>query len=81
MGKILTLAAPMISLETVATLVDLLTEAQAGEVIGIACVVIHRASQFSIDIAGEARKTPLLTRGMVAVMDDQLAVLMGSKRP
>lgn len=65
-----------VSADTVAALRHLLYEAEHGHVVGIACVVVHPASHFSIDIAGEAKRVPLYARGMAAVLDDQLALLV-----
>lgn len=75
MGEVVFLVRSAVSEDTVAALTHLLQEALAGEVVGIACVVIHPGRHFSIDLAGAAKTEPLLTRGMVCMLDEKVAEL------
>lgn len=69
----LELVPPKVSADTIELLAFLLQEAHAGRVIGVAFVAMHKAYEYSVDVAGEAKTVPTLTRGMVAALDDQLA--------
>lgn len=73
---VLQLLGPAISSETVAVLDYLLLEARAGRVVGIAYVVVHRCRGYSCNAVGEPRREPTFTRGMLHVLDDQLAALI-----
>lgn len=63
--------------ETAEALEDLLAEAKAGGLIGLAYVAVRHRRSYSVGAAGEARTYPLLTRGMLLSLDDELAELMG----
>lgn len=71
----LTLVKNAVSEETIATLERLLAEAQAGELVGIAYVVIS-TSGYSQGFAGDVRQYPIFTRGMLQCLDDELAKLV-----
>jgi hypothetical protein len=62
-----------ISDDTVACLRHLLSEARAGRAIGIAFVVVYKGKRYSANVAGEAKRSPTFTRGMIATLDDKLA--------
>lgn len=81
MGAVLHLTAPAMSLATIAALEYLLLEARAGRVVGLAYVAMHRGYAYSVDIAGETWKVPTLTRGMLHVLDDQLAHIIAQHLP
>lgn len=61
-----------ISTDTVDALHELLAEAKAGEVIGVALVAMRRNREFLVATAGEAHRSPTFARGMVAYLDDSL---------
>lgn len=61
-----------LSTDTVELLDALLTEARAGRLIGIAFAGMYRRQEYIVNVAGEAHRSPTLTRGMVAALDDQL---------
>ena len=62
-----------ISDDTIEALQELLADAKAGKAIGIGFVVMYRGRQFIANAAGEAKRSPVFTRGMVAPLDDKLA--------
>lgn len=62
--------------ETVRALKALLTEAMGGRLIGIAYVAMHGHRSYSVGIEGETRKSPTFTRGMLHVLDDELAAII-----
>lgn len=62
-----------ISDDTVEALQHLLAEARKGKVIGVAFVAMYKERQFIANAAGEAKRSPVFTRGMVACLDDVLA--------
>ena len=76
MGEVIYLVSAKISHDTISTLVSLLQEARAGQIIGLAFVALHQGSEYSVDIAGEVRQAPTHARGMVAVLDDQLSKMI-----
>lgn len=61
--------------ETIAVLEELLSQARAGHILGIAFVAMRKGRKFVGDAAGEAYRNPVLTRGMVAELDDYLGTL------
>lgn len=76
MADVLRLIVPQASAETVAVLSELLHEAREGRIVGIAYVAMHKAYEYSFDIAGETRRVPTFTRGMLRGLDDQLSRLV-----
>lgn len=56
--------------DTVEALRELLEEAEAGEVVGLAFAAMYRRRQFITDTAGECHRNPVFTRGMIAALDD-----------
>lgn len=75
-GKVVRLVRPAVSREAVEELEHLLREAKAGRVIGLAYVAMHKAYDYSVDIAGETRRSPTLTRGMLLLLDEELAKIL-----
>ena len=66
-------------LDTVASLVKLLTDARHGEVIGFAYVALRPNHEDTADVMGTALQSPLLCRGICRALED--AVAAGSKKP
>jgi hypothetical protein len=52
----------------------------AGRVIGLAWVAMHKTFDYSVDIAGETRRSPTLTRGMLHLLDEELSSIIRGKR-
>ncbi len=73
MGAILTLVRPTVSQETVDALKDLLHAAERGEVVGIAFTAMLRRDDWYADAVGEARRIPVLTRGMLLELSDAIS--------
>lgn len=65
-----------ISKDTVEALEQLLESAKAGQVIGIAFALMLRRRKFLVDCAGEACTNPVLARGAVGALDDQLGLMI-----
>ncbi len=61
-----------ISSDTVHALEELLADARAGQLIGIAFIGWYRHRQFITNTAGEARRDPSRTLGMVGALSHQL---------
>lgn len=62
-----------ISTDTVGALQYLLRLAESGEIIGMAFVAMSRRRHFIANTTGEAHRSPVFTRGMLAYLDDKLA--------
>jgi hypothetical protein len=56
--------------QTVKTLSELLEQAKAGRLTGLAYVAVHPDSRYSGDVIGRCRAFPLYTRGVVAALGD-----------
>ena len=76
MGDVLQLLDRKVSSETISKLARLLLEAQAGKLIGIALVAWYGGVDYDVDAAGETRRCPTITRGMLCKLDDELAALI-----
>lgn len=62
-----------ISGDTVRALEELLADARAGRLTGLAFVGIYsRGRRYIVNTAGQARVDPVTTRGMVGSLDDSL---------
>jgi hypothetical protein len=66
------LVAPARDAETVDVLEDLLIKARRGEVIGFAYVAMQPGGDYYGDVVGVARSTPLLARGIVGALWEEL---------
>lgn len=66
-GGALRLVPPQ-SPETVAALRWLLEQAEAGYVVGVAYVAVHKGKTFATHAAGEARRNPAFTCGMLGAL-------------
>jgi hypothetical protein len=62
-----------LSHDTVDALRELLEQAEAGQVVGIAFAAMYKSRQFITNTAGECHRNPVFTRGIVSVLDDCLA--------
>lgn len=65
----------VMSTDTVECLTVLLEEAKRGRVIGIAFAAMFRGKRFIVNAAGEAHRSPVFSRGMVAALDDELRTM------
>lgn len=63
-----------VSNDTVECLETLLDQARRGEVIGLAYTAVLKRRGYIANTAGEAHRNPTFSRGMVAALDDQLAL-------
>jgi hypothetical protein len=59
--------------ETIGYLRDLLEQAEAGEVYGLAVAAMLKQRKYVTHTTGEASRNPTFTRGMLTVLDDELA--------
>lgn len=66
----------MPSEEVVRALEELLQQARSGNLIGLAWVAMHAGYEYSVDVAGETRRCPTFTRGMLMKLDDELSKLL-----
>ncbi len=62
-----------ISHDTVNCLRQLLAMAESGELIGVALVAMMKRRNYLTHSAGETHRNPTFTRGMLRVLDDNLA--------
>lgn len=76
MGEIVRLVPAGVSDETVKAIEYLLQEARAGRYVGLAWVAMRAGYLYDVDIAGETRRAPTFTRGMLRVLDDELAQIV-----
>ena len=51
-------------------LAELLADADDGQIYGIAFVAMYKGRRVIADAAGECKKNPIYSRGLVAVLDD-----------
>ncbi|HEX9685470.1 MAG TPA: hypothetical protein VGA25_06435 [Burkholderiales bacterium] len=68
-----------LSTDTVEVLEELLDEARKRRIIGIAFAVMYRNQEYIVNTAGEARRNPTFTRGMIAALDDRLSEVATSR--
>lgn len=68
-----------ISTDTIEALQELLADAKSGKLIGIAFVGMYRSRQYIVNCAGETRRNPTITRGMLAALDDDLAKAVSAR--
>lgn len=61
-----------VSVDTVKALEQLLRMAKRGQVIGIAFAAMYKRREFIVNATGEAARSPVFARGMVAALDDAL---------
>lgn len=61
-----------VSNDTIHCLERLLEDARAGKVVGIAYAAIFKRRNFSVNVCGEAHRSPVFTRGVLASLDDEL---------
>lgn len=62
--------------DTIEVLEVLLHRARRGQLIGIAYVVMYKGRTYTAGAAGECRRNPTFTRGMVAHLNDALGRLI-----
>jgi hypothetical protein len=67
---------PPVDQPTIDTLKKLLTQAENGDLIGLAFVALHKTYNYRSEITGQARHSPTFTRGMIRELDDKLAKLI-----
>jgi len=53
------------SRDTIAVLTELLAEAKAGRLLGVAFVAMHKAREYEIGYTGECARSPTFTQGML----------------
>lgn len=70
-----------ISRDTVEALTVLLEGAKAGEITGIAFACTMKRMRYITNVAGLCYKEPTFTRGMVASLSDELALLVHRRDP
>lgn len=78
-GKVIRLVLHSPSQDTIAALEDLLVEARAGRVVGLAYVAMHKVYEYTVDVTGECKSSPTLTRGMLSTLDDELRDSTGKR--
>lgn len=66
-----------LSKDVVTCLRALLEDAQAGKLHGIVFAGMYKGKRLITNTAGEAAKSPIFARGMVAVLDDEVRRQMG----
>lgn len=66
------LVADTLSNDTIECLEELLADARAGAVIGIAFVAVLKKRGYIVNSAGEAHRNPTFSRGMLRALDDRL---------
>lgn len=58
--------------DTVAALKQLLREAEAGRVVGLAYVALERRERFSADVVGRVRSYPILAFGITKILEETI---------
>ncbi len=72
MGIVISLAQTRPSQETIDALTALLAEARSGAVVGLAYVAVHKEDEFTADVLGTAKTSPVLTIGMLQILERRL---------
>ncbi len=70
-----------VSTDTVECLELLLHRARRGEITGLAYCAMLKRRAFIVNTAGTAHESPTFARGMVAALDDQLALRIRGGNP
>lgn len=68
-----------VSSDTVTFLKHLLAEAEKGDLIGVAAVLMYQQRDFSGDATGECRRSPFFVIGALRALEDKLLKLGGSR--
>lgn len=64
-----------VSHDTVRCLEWLLSAAKQGQVVGVACGAVMRHQKYALNVSGEVYSNPVLARGIVALLGDELSRL------
>lgn len=67
--------------DTIECLQQMLEQAKAGELIGVAFVAIIKRRGYIANFAGEVSRNPTFARGMLRTLDDQLGQRIGGNHP
>lgn len=62
--------------ETIETCRSLLREAEAGNVVGLAYMALHRGSDYSGHVVGRAKHTPVFALGLLRALEIKLSRLI-----
>ena len=62
--------------DSVRALDTLLSLAKRGQIVGLAYVVMYKGREYTAGAAGECRRNPTFTRGMIRSLDDALGELV-----
>jgi hypothetical protein len=77
---LLTAVSPKVSTETVQAMRRKVAESERGDLIGIAFVALYSGHEYEVEVVGETRLAPTFTRGMLCLLDDQLAALVAAQQ-
>ena len=47
--------------------------------VGLAYVAMHKVYEYTVDVTGECKSSPTLTRGMLSTLDDELRDSTGKR--
>lgn len=72
MGSLLHLVQHPVSVEGVAFARFVLQEFEAGRAIGFSGVLLLAGQEYTIEIVGQCKNAPQLTRGLIKEVDDKL---------
>lgn len=75
-GRVLAIVPARASEETIATLRSRVREAESGDLVGYACVLMYKGHEYQVEIIGETVNAPIFTRGLLNLLDDKLAALI-----
>ena len=59
---------------------ELLEAAHAGQIVGLAVVMLYRRNRFSVDVVGDAVRVPVVMRGALRELDDCLREISHRRR-
>lgn len=77
--NVVNIVSPENALETAKVLERLRKQALRRNVIGIAFIALRPGMLYEVGLAGEAHIEPVYIRGLLKVLDDRVALLIGSK--
>jgi hypothetical protein len=70
----LALVGPRIDRETLEALEQLVADAKAGRIVGLAYVALHAGTDYSGDVVGRAKAHPIFTLGVCRALADTVTL-------
>jgi hypothetical protein len=79
-GDVIKLVPPKPCQDTIDTLVALLADARAGNLVGLTYVALYTGRRFSADVIGSALEAPVFALGPLRCLSDYLVTLASDNK-